>query len=162
MIKTKQVSDRRELCFDTLSDAVRDAEQLAEWEATGKLKQAGNWTPGMAIAHIAYWAERPFAGYPEEVDPPWIMRMIMRLMLGRILKKGMIAGVRIPGVEGGTLGAEDMPVGAAVERLRAACEQIEQNCPPDPNPLFGPMTHEQWRQLNQRHAELHFSFFHPS
>lgn len=159
MINTKQVSDRRELCFDTLGDAVRDAEQLAAWEGTGALKQQGNWTPGMAIAHVAYWAERPFVGYPEEVNPPWLMRMAMRLMLRLILKKGMMAGVRIPGAAGGTLGQDDMPVGEAVERLRAAFEQIDNNCPPDPNPLFGPMTHDQWRQLNQRHAELHFSFF---
>ena len=30
------------------------------------------------------------------------------------------------------------------------------------NPFLGELSHEDWIKLNLRHAELHFSFFHPA
>ena len=33
--------------------------------------------------------------------------------------------------------------------------RLRRSAPKDPNPLFGRLTHEQWVQLNLRHAELH-------
>ena len=34
--------------------------------------------------------------------------------------------------------------------------------PPDaPNPIFGRLTHDEWKAINLRHAELHMGFLHP-
>ncbi|MEM9185840.1 MAG: DUF1569 domain-containing protein [Planctomycetota bacterium] len=158
-IDTTKVKGRRKLHFAALDDAVAEAGRLAEAESAGRLAARGNWTLGQAVAHIAYWAERPYVGYPPEASPPWWMRMVMRVVRGLLFRYGMSPGVRLPGVPAGTLGADDMPAGEAVDRLRDAFAQLDADCPADPNPLFGPMTHDQWRTLNQRHAELHFSFF---
>ena len=38
---------------------------------------------------------------------------------------------------------------------------LRDNDPAKPNPVFGPLTHEQWIQLNLRHAELHLGFLVP-
>lgn len=161
MIDTKKVADRRQLHFDALQEAIRDAEAIAAAEAERRLRATGNWTPGQAISHVAFWANAPFDGYPDTVKPPWLMRMAMRVIRGRVFTKGMPPGMRLPGAPGGTLGAESMPADEAAAKLRAAFERLDEHCPEIVNPLFGPMTHTQWRQLNLRHAELHFSFFHP-
>ncbi|MEN1679433.1 MAG: DUF1569 domain-containing protein [Planctomycetota bacterium] len=158
-VNTGKVANRRKLRWERLDETVADAAALAEAAAENRLTQLGNWTLGQACAHVAYWAERPFEGYPDSVNPPWFMKLFMRLGKPLLFAKGMPTGMRLPGVPGGTLGQDNMPPGEAVERLRAAFAKIDADCPPDPNPLFGPMSHDQWRKLNLRHAELHLSFF---
>lgn len=161
MINTAKVKDRRPLRFETIEEAIRDAESLVSADTEGRLRKVGNWTPGEALTHVAYWADAPFDGYPEGMKVPWFMKLLMKFMRGGIFKNGMSPGVKIPNTPGGTYGAEDVPSAEALERLRSAFTRIDEVCPPDPNPLFGQMTHEQWKALNLRHAELHFGFFHP-
>lgn len=158
-VNTGKAAGRRKLRWRRLADAVADAEQLAQAEAENRLRPLGNWTLGQACAHVAYWAERPFEGYPDSVNPPWFMKLMMRLAKPVLFAKGMPTGMRLPGTPDGTLGQDDMPADQAVERLRSAFAKIDAERPADPNPLFGPMTHDGWRKLNLRHAELHLSFF---
>lgn len=160
MIDTAKVTDRRELRFATLEEAVRDAEALAAADADGRLRRVGNWSLGEAVTHVAFWANAPFDGYPPDLKVPWLMKFLMKFLRGGIFKNGMKPGIRMPNVPDGTFGAEDVPAGEAVERLRSAFARIDEACPPDPSPLFGKMSHDQWRQLNLRHAELHFGFYH--
>ncbi|MEM1303348.1 MAG: DUF1569 domain-containing protein, partial [Planctomycetota bacterium] len=122
--------------------------------------KSGNWSLGQAVSHVAFWANCPFDGYPSELKTPWLMRLLLGFMKGRILTKGMFPGVKIAGAPGGTFGIDDIPGGEAVDRLRPAFERLDGTCPAVDNPLFGKMTHAEWKQLNLRHAELHFSFFH--
>lgn len=159
MIDTRK-ADRRRLRFETLAEAIAEAEALAAAEVAGGLRGVGNWSLGQAISHVAFWAELPFVGYPPEVRPPWAMRLMMKLVKPLMLSRGMPAGVRIPGVEGGTLGADDAPAGEAATRMRRAFERLDHERPDCENPLFGRMPHCDWRRLNQRHAELHLGFFH--
>ncbi len=159
MINTKQVSNRRKLRFDSVEQALGEARRLVESEAQGSLTALGNWSLGQALAHLAYWAERPFDGYPELRPLPWAIRQIVKLMKGRLLRQGMPPGSQIPGVPGGTLGVDLMPAGEAIERLDRAFTRLKQNCPQCPNPLLGELTHDEWIAFNLRHAELHLSFF---
>ena len=46
-------------------------------------------------------------------------------------------------------------------RFRAAMDRLRTTAPAAPNPVFGRLTHEQWIQLNLRHAELHLGFHLP-
>lgn len=159
MIDTKKVKGRRSLRLESLDAALAEAERLSQIESQGKLVARGNWTLGQAVGHIAYWAERPYEGFPTLRPMPWPMRMLLKLMKGRMLNKGMPVGVKIPGVPDGTLGIDPMPTGAAIARLRDAFTRLSIESPTTPSPLFGRMTHDEWIALNLRHSELHLSFF---
>lgn len=158
MIDTSKVKQRRKLQFDTIDDCLAELGKLEEAEREGKLKTLGNWTAGQNLSHLAAWIEYGWDGYPMS-KPPLPIRLAMKLMLGKILKNGMDAGVKIPGIEGGTLGADDMETLAAVDRLRTALNRLKsgEEAVHD-SPAFGEMSHEKRVKLNLRHAELHLGF----
>ena len=152
---------RRTLRFETIDDALAEADRLVSAERDGRLTQRGNWPLGQMLGHLATWANFAQDGYPPEVHPPLPVRLILRLFRNRILTKGMMPGIKVGRVPGGTLGMEPMSVDDGVARYHAAMQRLKTTAPKIPNPAFGPLTHEQWIQLNLRHAELHFSFLHP-
>src|SRR5687768_10436598 len=152
---------RRRLRFETIDDALVEAERLAAAEREGRLQRQGNWTLGQMLGHLATWANFAFDGYPDSIRPPLPVRMILRLMKNRVLTKGMMPGVRIARLPGGTLGLDVLPTDEGLARYRAAMERLRREGPTIVNPIFGPLTHEQWIQLNLRHAELHMSFLSP-
>ena len=152
---------RRVLRFAHIDDALAEAGRLVAAEREGRLDRAGSWTLGQALGHIATWASFPFDGYPPAVRPPLPVRLILRLMRGRILRNGLTPGVRLGKMPGGTLGLEVYDTDEGLRRLQFAFERLRDNDPGVPNPVFGPMTHDQWIQLNLRHAELHMGFLVP-
>ena len=77
----------------------------------------------------------------------------------RYLFEGMPRGVKIPKVEGGTLGTEPMSLDEGLSKYRAVIGRLRRESPSKPNVIFGPLTHEEWIALQLRHAELHLSFF---
>jgi hypothetical protein len=154
---------RRTLRFDTVDDAIAEADRLVAADRDGRLTRTGTWELGQMLGHLATWAGFSFDGYPPEVgSPPAPVRWIGRLVKNRTLTKGMMAGMKIGRVPGGTVATDKMPPDEGLSRFRAAMERLRDNDPAKPNPVFGPLTHEQWIQLNLRHAELHMSFLHPS
>ena len=150
--------ERRKLRFASLDDAIADADRLVAAEAAGKLQHVGRWELGQALGHVATWAEFPFTGYPPEVRAPLPVRLTLRMLRNRILNTGMITGVKIGKIPGGTLGMEKVDCRYGADRLRAAFTQLKSECPAVTNPVFGTLTHDQWIKLNLRHAELHLSF----
>jgi hypothetical protein len=107
------------------------------------------------LGHLATWADFAFDGYPESVRAPLPVRLILRTMRGTILNKGMMPGVKVGRIPGGTLGLEPMEAEEGLRRVREAYRMLLATPPSIPNPAFGTLTHEQWIQLNLRHAELH-------
>ena len=69
-----------------------------------------------------------------------------------------MTGVKIGKIPGGTLGLEKIDCNAGANRFRAGFARLKADCPTCNNPVFGVLTHDQWIQLNLRHAELHLSF----
>ena len=158
MIDTSKVKKRRELRIETIDACLAELERIADGDRQGQLKTLGNWTAGQNLSHLAAWIEYGWDGYPMN-KPPLPIRLVMRFMLGRILKKGMAAGVKIPGIEGGTLGAEEMETQVAMERYRAALDRLKSGEPANhDSPAFGKMDHAKRVKLNLRHAELHLGF----
>jgi hypothetical protein len=149
---------RRKLHFDSIDDAISEAERLVAAERAGRLECIGNWQPGQALGHLATWANFALDGYPPQLHPPLPVRLIARLMKNSILTKGMMPGMRIGKLPGGTVGLEPLEPEEGLHRFRAAFERLRTTPPTIPNPAFGPLTHEQWIALNLRHAELHLSF----
>src|SRR5688500_10147814 len=115
MATTAPVS-RRTLHFNTLDETLADAERLVAAEREGTLTRCGNWTLGQALGHLATWANFALDGYPPEVRAPLPVRMILRLMKGTILRKGMRPGVKLGRLPGGTMGLEPLDAEEGLRR----------------------------------------------
>ncbi len=160
MIDTRTVKDRRTLRFATMDEALAEASRLAAAEEKGRLTQLGNWPLGTSLHHIAVWARYPFNGYaPEVASPPWFVKGFARLFKKRLMTKPMPTGMRIPGIAAGTMGTEPVPTPTALAQMRAAFERLNREAPTLPNPAMGPLTHEEWKSMNLRHAEHHLGFY---
>jgi hypothetical protein len=148
----------RRLRFETIDEALAEADRLISAEREGRLDRTGNWPLGQTLGHLATWASFALDGYPPEIRAPLPVRLILRMMRGGILRKGMMAGVKIGTIPGGTVGLDVLEAEEALRRFRAAIERLRATAPSIPNPVFGRLSHEQWIQLNLRHAELHLGF----
>ncbi|HVS34730.1 MAG TPA: DUF1569 domain-containing protein [Gemmataceae bacterium] len=158
-IDTAKVADRRPLHFETIDQMMAEVDRLAEAERAGRLGHLGNWTLGQTLGHLATWAE--YAYTPAPIKPPFFIRWFLRLRKRSFLYGKMRAGVKIPGVQGGTLGAEPMDLDQALGRLRRVMERLKVEAPTVPSAAIGPLTHAEGIALNMRHAELHLGFHVP-
>jgi hypothetical protein len=158
-VDTARIAGRRTLRFETIDQMMAEVDRLVEAERAGRLRHVGNWTLGQALGHLTTWAEYAFTGPP--LKPPFWVKWMMRMRKRKFLSEPMGPGVKIPGVEGGTLGTAPMPVDEALGRLRRATDRLKAECPAIPNIIFGPLKHEEWIALNLRHAELHLGFLVP-
>lgn len=153
--------NRRKLHFESISEAVAEAERLVQADREGRLTRLGNWSVGQMLGHLATWADFALDGYPPEVRVPAPLRWMARLFRGYILRNGLTPGVRVGKIPGGTLGVEPLAAEEGLAQFCSAMKRLETTAPTVPNPFFGKMTHEQWIALNLRHAELHMSFLTP-
>lgn len=152
---------RRVLHFDSIDQALAEVDRLIAAEREDRLDRAGTWTLGQTLGHLATWIDFSFDGYPGSIDPPPLLRVLVKLFKRRVLTKGMIPGMRIGRVPGGTLGIDVLSTEEGASRFRASFARLRSTPPTLNNPIFGPLTHEQWIQLNLRHAELHLGFLIP-
>ncbi len=160
-VNTAKSKEYRKLRFDSIDQLLAEIDLILTAHHAGKLHQFGNWSPGQILAHLAAWIEYGYVGYPL-ATPPWILRLLLRMMAKRYITKGMPRGIRIPGIKEGTVGQDETPIDAAAERLKAALARLKngEKCTFD-SPAFGPMSHEDRIELNLRHAELHLGYLHP-
>jgi hypothetical protein len=158
-VDTGKVTSRRILRFESIDEMVAEVDRLVQAEKAGRLKRVGNWTLGQALGHLAVWAEYSYTGSP--LKPPFLIKLFLRLRKQKFLHGPMRAGIKIPGVEGGTLATEPMPLEEAVGRLNRVMQRLKIDAPTVPNVIFGPLTHDEWIAINLRHAELHLGFFIP-
>jgi hypothetical protein len=151
-VTTVAASRYRSLRFSTLREALDEAKRCAEAAREGRLSSCGQWSPGTLFGHLAFWINAGFDGYPIKIG------FLMRLA-GRLMKRGMLSkssrGVKIPGAPGGTLGVEELSVEVGLAQFERAVLRLEGRAPASPNPLLGPLTHQEWLALHIRHAEGH-------
>lgn len=157
-VETKHVKDRRMLHFASIEESLRDAEMLVAAEREGRLVAMGNWTLGQALGHVAGWIGYALDGYPSDLRPAWYMKIVAKLFKRRLMR-GLPAGMRLPGVEGGTKSIESLSAQEGLARLKGAWERLGKTAPTIENPLLGPLGHDEWIAMNLRHAELHQGFF---
>ena len=155
-VDTRKVAGRRTLRFGSVEQIMADVDRLVEAERAGRLRQVGNWTLGQALGHLATWAEYSYDGAP--VKAPFFIRWAVWLRKRSFLYGPMRAGIMIPGIEGGTLASEPMPLDEALGRMRRAMERLKHEAPTAESPILGLLRHEEWIALHSRHAELHLSF----
>jgi hypothetical protein len=158
-VDTGKVADRRTLRFESIDQVLAEVERLAEAERAGRLRRLGNWALGQTLGHLATWAEYSYTGAP--LAAPFFVKWFLRLRKRKFLYGPMRAGVKIPGVAGGTLATEPVPLDEALERMRRVLGRLKSEAPTAPNVIFGPLSHDEWVALNLRHAELHLGFLVP-
>ncbi len=158
-VDTGKVVGRRKLKFDSIDQALAEVDRLVEAERAGRLGHVGNWTLGQTLGHLASWAEYAYAGIP--MKTPLVIKWILRLGKQKFIHEPMRAGVKIPGVKGGTLATEPVPLDEANGRIHSALARLKSEAPTLVHPIFGTLTHDEWIAINLRHAELHLGFHVP-
>ncbi len=155
-VNTGKVTARRKLKFDSVEQVMADVDRLVEAERAGRLDHMGNWGLGQALGHLASWAEYAYTGYP--FKPPFFIRWILRSRKQKFIHEPMSAGVKIPGMPGGTMATEPVPVDEALGRMKSVMARLKSEAPTLVHPIFGTLSHDEWIAINLRHAELHLGF----
>ena len=161
MTKAEGVQGRREVRYETMQDIANDLDELA---AGGEPRSLGNWTAAQNVEHVAKFFEFAREGYPDIGFPTPLRWFIGTFAKKRYLARGFQPGFKFPTKKvAAAFGPGDMTWAEAVSYFR---EQIERSRQPgvmtSVNPILGKMTHEEYVQLQCRHAELHFSFLVPA
>jgi hypothetical protein len=149
--------DRRKVRFSTPADLHADVAKLVAADRAGTLTACGNWTLGQALGHLAAWVSFSFDGYP--IKPPFFIKWILKRRKHQYLNVGLPGGVHIPRVKGGTVATDVLTTDEGVRRFSHQWARLEKGKPTQKSPIFGDLTHEEWIQLNLRHAELHLGCF---
>ena len=158
MNDSSATADRRKLALATLDALEAELDRIQSAEQAGELRAVGNWTPGQILGHVAAWIHYGWEGYPMKA-PPLPVRWFLRWRLPKMLKSSMPAGVRIPGVEGGTTGIEPVEFSDAAANLRRGIDRLRSGEEASHHsPAFGKMSMDDRIELNLRHAELHLGF----
>jgi hypothetical protein len=147
--------ERRTLRFHDFDQVLSDADRLL-----AGYTRAGNWTLAQIATHLAIVLEMSLDGFPRYL--PWPLTLLPRwFALGKILRHERFRR-RVPAPNYLQPGnpADDQ---AGVDRLRAVIERWKHHTGPlKPSPIFGTLTHEQWREVHLWHCEHHLSFLHPT
>jgi hypothetical protein len=155
-VDTRKVPNRRQLHFQTIDDILSDVERLNQ----GKIKALGNWSGGQILKHLAVVMNGSIDGVPMRFS--WPLRLLGRLLRGRVLSKGMAPGYQLKGRAAETFGPPATTWEEGLQLFREAVRRQKAETKREPSPFFGAMSNEEWDQLHCRHAELHLSYLTPT
>jgi len=153
-VNTKSVQGRRKLSFESLDEAVADAERLV---ASPRVTMLGNLSLGQILAHLAIPINGAIDGF--DIKGPWIIRTLLGPRIkSSILNKGMSPGAKLPKKFHAELFPRRVSAEQGLEMYRKAVARLKTERMTADHPFMGPMCHEDWDRLSRRHAELHLSF----
>lgn len=153
-----ETPERRELNFQTLDDAVADAEQLA----SGNIRTTGNHSFGQILEHLAKTHDMA-CGKITGPKPPWYMRLMMPFMKGMILNGPVKPGFKLPPKAEEFFWPEgEVDVQQALNHLRESVKDYNERGPLEIHPMFGKVPRDKITRLNVNHCALHLSFVHPA
>src|SRR6185503_20328047 len=92
-------AEHRTLRFTSLDEVLSELDRVEAAERAGGLRCTGNWTAGQAMNHLATWMDYGYEGYPRQAHPPWLVRVIAKMLKSRILYKPMQRGLKIGRIE---------------------------------------------------------------
>lgn len=151
------MSDRRELSFNSLDEAVADAERLA----AGEVRTTGNHSFAEILRHLALTHDMA-TGKNEAPRPPWFMRLLMPFLKGMILNGPIKPGFNLPKASENYFWPDtDIDVPSALTHFKESVENYKQVGPLPIHPVFGKIDRDQSDRLNCGHCAMHLSFVHP-
>lgn len=148
---------RRTLRFDTLEQALSEAESLTATAVT----TSGNYSLGQILEHLARTID-VVNGDLQAPPIPLPLRLAGRLLRPMFLNRPMRSGFKLPSKAQSVFWPDhETDAKASLEHYRRAITRLMQIDPLPKHPLLGEMDRRQHEQLQCRHAELHLSFVHP-
>jgi hypothetical protein len=155
-VNTQSITGRRTIRFSNFDEILADVEQLA---AAKSVHVLGNWSFGQILWHLAKVMNGSIDGTSIRwtTPPPLIPESIKR----RVLSGSMRPGFQLPPDAAKELEPPPTSVAEGLEMFRKASQRQRSETKREPNPFFGPLTLDEWNQLQCRHAELHLSFVVP-
>jgi Protein of unknown function (DUF1569) len=155
-VDTAKVTGRRKLRFNTITEAIADAESVMSQPC----RTVGNWTSGQIFDHLARTVRINFDG--PHGQAPWFLRtFVAPFMRKKFVTDAMPAGFQFRPQMEPFRPAENADAKTALSELRTQLTRLKREAPTAPHPFFGKMTHEEWIGLHLRHCELHLSFLVP-
>jgi hypothetical protein len=154
-IDTKKVKDRRALKYASLQEVLADAERLSR----GNIKALGNWSAGQIYRHLAITMNNSIDGFDNKA--PWYLRAMARLFKKKLLCGPMPPGYQLPPDARASLVPGPTSTEEGLAALRAAIARQDREPNRAPNPVFGPLTKDEWNQVHLMHSALHMSFLVP-
>jgi hypothetical protein len=161
VVDTRKVAGRRTLKFTTAAEVIAEIERLSALQRMGKVQQLGNWSLGTTLNHLAEFIDYAYVGFPPDLNPPPVMKFVLKFLKGAFLKRPLPAGYRIPGIEGGTKATQEVGLDEGATRCLHLWRRLATEPPRLTHPIFGTLKHEEWIAGHLRHAELHLSFYLP-
>lgn len=156
--RTNEVTDRRRLHFSSMKDIREDVEYLASGDPP---RTSGNWSAAQIVGHVGTMIICSIDGFPVP-RAPLPIRIAGTLLRRRFLIRTVPAGFKLPQKFRFLMPEIDASWDDEVERICTAIGRLDTERMTRPSPVLGRLTHEQWEQFHCRHAEMHFSFMHPS
>ena len=156
-VDTSQVAGRRELLFESLAEALADAERLDD----GPWHQLGNWSLGQITKHLAISLNNTVDDV--EFRAPWFVRLLRPLFKQSFIHKPMRPGFTMPdAMRPLFMPPVEVDTAAGLEAFRHAVARF-QTAPslPARSGTLGKMSRADWTQFHCRHAEMHLSFIVP-
>lgn len=152
-INTRQVTGRRAVSYDSLSDYLADVENCARQP----VRTLGNLTQAQIYKHLAITLESSIDGAPFALPAPvrWIVSLLMK---NKFLNGTMPAGFKAPAA---IVPPADLALESAVADLRRAITRAQTEPQRAIHPAFGRLSRDESDRFHLRHAELHMSFLLP-
>ncbi len=144
---------RRRLRFRHCDDIVADIEALTAGHRT-----LGNWSLAQVCWHLAGTQEFSVAPTVPDIHTS----RLFQVTLGRVALGVLLWFRYIPEQQGGLSPLPPVDFNEAWARLRAATLRISTEPMVARHPIFGRMTHRQWRLFHLHHAAHHLSFVIPT
>lgn len=162
-LKTVNVADqpgasrRIELYFDSLADAIADADQLHRegWS------RAGNWSLGQILDHLNITLRFSFGDIPFYLPMP--IRPIVKLVFWPTIVRGKpirLRGVAPKKLQPRSEPDESMVVREFTELVKKHFDQQLEFVPI--HPVFGRLARQDWLLVQKWHVTHHLSFMVPS
>lgn len=154
-VDSGRVQARRKLHFSSYDEVLAEVHSLASQPT----RQLGNWSLGQICEHLAKAVDMAIDGPPYKAS--WFLRVVGPFLKNRIITRGMSPGFKLPKNAASLIPA---PTDAAegIAALEEAIARLERTSERLPHFVFGPLTRDEWDQLQFRHAEMHLGFIVPA
>lgn len=152
------VIQRRKLHFDSLEEALAEAERLSDTAVI----TTGSYSLGQILEHLARTID-VVTGFRESPPVSLPIRMVARMLKSRFLNRPMRSGFKLPSKSQSVFWpSEEVETAAGLRHFRESIDRFDSTEPLPRHILLGEMTRPEHVQLQCRHAELHLSFVHPA